>query len=443
MNNTIAAIATPPGTGGVAIVRISGPDAFAVAAKISSVKKFDKNTIKPCVLFELNTKTIIDKGLLSVFEAPNSYTGEDVVEINCHGSYYLTQKLLTEVLKAGARLAEAGEFTKRAFLAGKLGLTQVEAVADTISAGSELSLSLALRHLEGDVQQKIRQIRGEFLQILSEIEAALDYPDEIDDPPLEKIRVLLKNAQETFARLLEDSARGLLIKSGAVVALAGRPNTGKSSLFNALLQHNKAIVTAVPGTTRDALEAEAQIGGLRVTLVDTAGLRETQDTVEKLGVERSRAHLQTADLVLAVFDAASGAAAEDQEILEYLRDRPHLRVANKMDLSEKVGIPEAIPVSAKTGQNLDLLAAKILEKLDLRRVDFSKNIYISSLRQKDRLIRAAQILAKTLDALEAVDYLDVLAPYLKEIVAVLGEITGDAVSDEIIEQIFANFCVGK
>ncbi|MDR1323787.1 MAG: GTP-binding protein, partial [Candidatus Margulisbacteria bacterium] len=219
--------------------------------------------------------------------------------------------------------------------------------------------------------------------------------------------------------------------------------TGKSSLFNALLQHNKAIVTAVPGTTRDALEAEAQIGGLRVTLVDTAGLRETQDAVEKLGVERSRAHLQTADLVLAVFDAASGAAAEDQEILEYLRDRPHLRVANKIDLSEKVDIPDAIPISAKTGQNLDLLAAKILEKLDLRRVDFSKNIYISSLRQKDRLIHAAQILAKTLDALESVDYLDVLAPYLKEIVAVLGEITGDAVSDEIIEQIFANFCVGK
>ncbi|MDR1452375.1 MAG: tRNA uridine-5-carboxymethylaminomethyl(34) synthesis GTPase MnmE [Candidatus Margulisbacteria bacterium] len=443
MNNTIAAIATPPGTGGVAIVRISGPDAFAVAAKISSVKIFDKNTIKPCVLLELNSKNVIDKGLLSVFKAPNSYTGEDVVEINCHGSYYLTQKLLTEVLKAGARLAEAGEFTKRAFLSGKLDLTQVEAVADTISAGSEMSLSLALRHLDGDVRQKIREIRGEFLQILSEIEAALDYPEEIPDPPLEKIRLLLQNAQKTFARLLADSDKGLLIKSGAVIVLAGRPNTGKSSLFNALLKHNKAIVAETPGTTRDALEAEAQIGGLRVTLVDTAGLRETQDAVEKLGVERSHAHLQTADLVLAVSDAASSPTEEEQKFLETLQDRPHLRVANKIDLLEKVDISAALPVSAKTGQNLDLLAAKILEKLDLRRVDLSRNIYISSLRQKDQLFRAAKILAKTLDTLESAAYLDALAPYLKEIITVLGEITGDAVSDEIIGQIFANFCVGK
>ncbi|MDR2428858.1 MAG: tRNA uridine-5-carboxymethylaminomethyl(34) synthesis GTPase MnmE [Candidatus Margulisbacteria bacterium] len=443
MNNTIAAIATPPGTGGVAIVRISGPDAFTVAAKISSVKNFDKNTIKPGVLFELNTKNVIDKVLLSVFKAPNSYTGEDVVEINCHGSYYLTQKLLTEVLKAGARLAEAGEFTKRAFLAGKLDLTQVEAVADTISAGSEMSLSLALRHLDGDVRQKIRQIRAEFLQILSEIEAALDYPEEIPDPPLKKIRLLLQNTQKTFAQLLADSDKGLLIKSGAVIVLAGKPNTGKSSLFNALLKHNKAIVTETPGTTRDALEAEAQIGGLRVTLVDTAGLRETQDAVEKLGVERSRAHLQTADLTLAVFDAASAVTSEDQELLAELQDRPHLRVANKIDLPAKIEFPDSVSVSAKTGQNLDLLAAKILEKLDLRRVDFSKNIYISSLRQKDQLIRAEKILIKALDALESAAYLDALAPYLKEIVTVLGELTGDAVSGEIIEQIFANFCVGK
>ena len=350
---------------------------------------------------------------------------------------------MTEVLKAGARLAEAGEFTKRAFLAGKLDLTQVEAVADTISAGSDLSLRLALRHLEGDVRQKIRQIRGEFLQILSELEAALDYPEEISDPPLEKIRLLLQNTQKTFAQLLADSDKGLLLKSGAVIVLAGKPNTGKSSLFNALLKHNKAIVTETPGTTRDALEAEAQIGGLRVTLIDTAGLRETQDAVEKLGVERSRAHLQTADLTLAVFDAASGVTAEDQAFLTELQDRPQLRVANKSDLSEKVNIPGALLVSAKTGQNLDLLAAKILEKLDLRRVDFSQNIYISSLRQKDQLIRAEKILWKALTALEAAAYLDVLAPYLKEIITALGEITGDAVSAEIIEQIFANFCVGK
>ncbi|GBR76852.1 tRNA modification GTPase MnmE [Candidatus Termititenax persephonae] len=443
MSNTIAAIATPPGTGGVAIVRVSGLDAFAIAAQVTSLKNFTGNTIRPCAFTTADGQTVLDHGLLAVFTAPRSYTGEDTVELNCHGSDYLARRLLSEVLVAGARLAEPGEFTKRAFLSGKLDLTQAESVADMLSAGGNLSLNLALQHLDGDVSREIRRLRREILQILAEIEAALDYPEEIADPDTEKIRQILGAARETTARLLADSDAGLLIKSGAQIVLAGRPNVGKSSLFNALLKHNRAIVTDIAGTTRDALEAEADIGGLKVTLLDTAGLRETTDPLERLGVERSRACLQNADLVLAIFDAASREPDADEKFWAEIKHLPHLRILNKIDLLEKVDETDSIPISAKNGVNLDLLGAKILEKLNLRRVDFSRYVYVSSLRQKNKLIQAAKHLEKCLSALGKTNYLDVLAPYLKAVAAALGEITGDEVSEEIIEQIFANFCVGK
>ena len=427
------------------MVRISGTDAFAVAAKITRLKKFEPNTIRPSS-FVAADGTTLDRGLVAVFAAPNSYTGENVVELNCHGSDYLAQKLLAEALRCGARLAEPGEFTKRAFLSGKLDLTQVEAVSDMIAAGSDLSLNLALQHLEGDICREIRRLRKGFLNILAEIEAALDYPEEIADPPTEKIRTLLEDSKVIVNKLLSDSDTGLRIKSGAVVVLAGKPNAGKSSLFNALLRHNKAIVTNIPGTTRDALEATAQLGGLQVTLVDTAGWRETSDPLESLGVERSRAHLQNADLVLALSDAGFGAADTNADFSTALAMRPHLKIRSKIDLlapAEKNFGAEEIGISVQTGENLDLLVTKILEKLNLRQVDISKNIYVSSLRQKNKLIQTVACLEKCLNALRSVDFLDVLAPQIKEIVTILGEITGDEVSEEIIEQIFSNFCVGK
>ncbi|GBR77475.1 tRNA modification GTPase MnmE [Candidatus Termititenax dinenymphae] len=443
MNNTIAAIATPPGTGGVAIVRISGTDALSVAQKVSNLKDFQANTVKPCVFYAADGKTVLDRGLLSVFRAPHSYTGEDVAELNCHGSYFLAQKLLTVVLQAGARLAEPGEFTKRAFLAGKLDLTQVEAVADMISAGSDLSLKMALQHLEGDVCREIRSLRNDFLQILSGIEAALDYPEEISDPQISEIQKKLESSSTQITTLLADSDKGLLMKTGATVVLVGKPNAGKSSLFNALLKYNKAIVSDLPGTTRDALEAEISLGGLKINLIDTAGLRETQDVLEKLGTERSQAHLQSADLVLAIFDAASGVTEEDQKILTLLQNRPHLCVINKIDLSEKMELANSIQISAKTGQNLDILIERVLETLNLRHIDINKTVYVSSLRQKNKLIQAARSIEKCLSALKSVDFLDVLAPFLKEVIVTLGEITGDETSAEIIDNIFSTFCVGK
>ena len=442
-NDTIAAIATPPGTGGVAIIRISGSQAQSIAAQITSLKNFPPRILQTCTIFTADKNQKLDTGMAVFFAAPNSYTGEDVLELHCHGSHFLCQKILEEILKLGARLAAPGEFTKRAFLAGKLDLTQAESVADMLNAGSELQLRLAQKHLEGDVAVEIKTLRQTVLLLLAELEAALDYPEEIDDPQTQKICALLSGAQTKITKLLEDSGRGLLIKSGARIVLAGCTNAGKSSLFNALLLHDHAIVTDIAGTTRDALEAEANLGGLRVTLIDTAGLRDTADKIEALGVERSHAQIASADLILFVLDAAAGFTAEDQKILGLLSDKKFLPVINKNDLINDFNYPSAVKVSAKTGQGLPELTKRILELLDLQNIDINKNVYISSLRQKEKLISAEKIIIKTLSALKTLDYLDVLAVCLKELVVVLGEITGEEVSAEIIEKIFASFCVGK
>ncbi|MDR1998192.1 MAG: tRNA uridine-5-carboxymethylaminomethyl(34) synthesis GTPase MnmE [Candidatus Margulisbacteria bacterium] len=440
---TIAAIATPPGTGGIAIVRVSGPDAPAIARRLTDRRNLAPNTIHRCALYSADRTQKLDDGLLAFFQAPHSYTGEDVAEFNCHGSDWLARKILEQCLLSGARLSAPGEFTRRAFLAGKLDLTQAEAVAELISAGGELSLALALRHLEGDVSAGIKNLRAEFLAALAGLEAALDYPEEIDAPAPAGIINLLQAAQRQVAQLLADSSRGLLIKSGANIVLAGKPNSGKSSLFNALLKYDRAIVTEIPGTTRDALEAEVSLGGLRVNLIDTAGLREAADQIERLGIERSRAHMQSAELVLFLLDAETGLTPAERQILADLEGTRHLVLINKCDLPHSLDYPGALPVSARTGANLDLLEQKILESLNLRNIDLSKKVYISSLRQKDRLIRAAELIARTLESSQTVAYLDLLAAPLKAIVVTLGELTGEETSAEIIEEIFANFCVGK
>ena len=441
VSNTIAAIATPSGTGGISIIRVSGTQTRAIATQITDLKKFPPRVLQVCQIVNKNQK--LDTGMAVFFEAPNSYTGEDVLELHCHGSYFLAQKILEELLKLGARLAAPGEFTKRAFLAGKLDLTQAESVADMLNAGSELQLHLAQKHLEGDVAAEIKNLRQKILLLLAELEAALDHPEEIEDPQTKKIRILLNDVQKKITKLLEDSGQGLLIKSGARIVLAGHTNAGKSSLFNALLLHDRAIVTDIAGTTRDTLEAEASLNGLKTTLIDTAGLRDTADKIEKLGVKRSHAQIAGADLILFILDAAAGFTAEDKKILELLSAKKFLPVINKADLPNSFDYPNAVKVSAKTGQGLPELTKKILELLDLQNIDISKNIYISSLRQKEKLIAAEKILAKTQETLKTLEYPDVLAIYLKELVVVFGEITGEEVSAEVIEEIFANFCVGK
>lgn len=444
ITDTIAAIATPPGTGGVAIVRISGPSALIVARTLTTKKTFPPNMIVPLAIYSVSG-TELDRGMLVYFKKPHSYTGEDVVEINCHGSYFLAQQILEECLKAGARLAGPGEFTKRAFLAGKIDLTQVEAVAEMIAAKSPIAAQLALKHLDGDVSRAIRTIREALVKTLAAIEACLDYPEEIEEPSRAQLTKDVQKYRKTIDRLLVDAHAGLTIREGIRVALIGKTNVGKSSLFNRLAKASKAIVTDVHGTTRDYLEAAITVKDVAVTIVDTAGIRDSQDRVEALGIERSKAHVQLADLVLFIVDATTGLTAEDKKIIAELPAAKTIWVINKADEKKSVsGVPKtALYVSAKTGQGIPLLEKTILKQMDIAAVDINKHVYVSSLRQKEQLLRLQEIFLHALASIKNAGYIDLLAVEIKAAINVLGEITGDEVTEEIISHIFSHFCVGK
>lgn len=444
LQDTIAAIATPPGTGGVGIIRISGHNAFKIIQILTNrTAPWPPYSLTPATIYDTVKKEPLDQVIIGSYHAPHSYTGENTIEINCHGSYFLTNKLLTECLQAGARLAKPGEFTRRAFLNGKLDLTQVEAVAEMIGAKSDLSAQLALKHLKGSISRQIAAIRQTFMQLYAEIEASVDFPEEMQEPQKEKIKHLLKTNQQEIALLLRNSAQGLMIKEGLKIVLVGQTNAGKSSIFNALLKEEKAIVTEIHGTTRDAIEAEVDLHGIRATLIDTAGIRESQDKIETLGIQKSQEFLKTADLVLYIVDASKGLTAEDQAISEQVKEKPLIFVLNKIDLAPDVKLKDAVNVSAQQEKGLDKLKTVILKLMDLYQLDISKQTYISSLRQQEILIRVNNAIAEALNLLDEQVPLDILTIDLKKIIVELGEITGDEVSEETIDYIFKNFCVGK
>lgn len=441
--DTIAAIATPLGVGGIAIIRISGAQAISIIKKLTRHKTFKKNTVVHTALYEFNKNKKIDQVVVTTFIAPNSYTGEDTIEINCHGSIYLAKKVLEEVIKAGANLAGPGEFTKRAFLAGKIDLTQVEAVAEMIAAKTDLSAQLALQHLEGSISKEIKKIRRDFVELLSAIEAAIDFPEEINPPSSAKIRLLYKKNKKALEALLQNSNKGLLIRQGLTIALAGKTNVGKSSLFNYLCRENKAIVTHLPGTTRDALEAEISIGGIKATLIDTAGLRQTRNRIETLGIAKSKEYLDSADLVLYLLDTHQGFTSADQKIISATKNKNIIYVLNKIDLRPNYKFKNALKISAKTGQGIATLENKILEVMDLKNLELNKQNYVSSFRQKEKLLKLVDLFQAFQPKITPkIDY-DLIAIDIKNIIYVLGEITGDQISEEAIKYIFDNFCVGK
>ncbi len=455
--DTIAALSTPVGEGGIGIIRISGTDAVAIAQQL--FRRADGSALANPAPYRLyyghivnpESGEIIDEVLLSVMRAPHSYTREDVVEISAHGGREPLREILKLLYHLGVTPAAAGEFTQRAFINGRIDLTQAEAVMDTIRAHTDAGLRAAQTRLAGALGMQVREIRGRIICLLASIEAAIDFAEEdITFLTTEEVYTELSALSAEVNKLTASYTRGKLLREGAVLALIGRTNTGKSSLLNALLGEARAIVTDVPGTTRDVIEEGYDLGGIPVRLVDTAGIRHTHDVVEKIGVARSRASLASADLIMLICDGSQPFSVEDLQLLEQVQNRPHLLVVNKADLpvvltEEVIRTYDNTPVeyvSALTGAGLPSLQAA------LRRMLLGDEVIISSPalateRQHEAAGRGAEALARTLATLQEGGTEELLAVDLRESAMALGEITGDDTGEEVIAEIFSRFCVGK
>ncbi|MGL5675206.1 MAG: tRNA uridine-5-carboxymethylaminomethyl(34) synthesis GTPase MnmE [Cellulosilyticaceae bacterium] len=458
-NDTIAAISTAPGVGGIGIVRVSGIDAVEVVDKIfraGSKKKLvdaPSHTIHYGHIVNKDEKTI-DEVLVMLMKGPKTFTREDVVEINCHGGPVPLDAVLMELIRNGARLADQGEFTKRAFLNGRIDLAQVEAIMDIIEAKTELSLSQAVNQLEGRLSKQIKAYQDMLIQIIARIEVSIDYPEyDEDEPVTNDFRQELEDLNDELKVLLKTADTGKMIREGVKTAIIGQPNVGKSSLLNALLEENKAIVTDIPGTTRDVVEAYLNISGIPFQLLDTAGIRETEDIVEKIGVERSKESIQEADLVLMLIDSSRALDDEELALMESLKAKKVIYVLNKIDLNpiitrEKLMAHIAddatiVSISAMKQSGLDELRETMKAFTLQKGIEVGSGATISNRRQKQSLIKAIESLDKVVDTIDMGMPEDCVAIDLHDAYGHLGMIVGEALKDEIINELFSRFCLGK
>jgi tRNA modification GTPase len=457
LEDTIVALATPPGEGGIAVIRISGTESFEIGQEIF----VNKNKNKPRIIKDRyfyygyiidNDGNTIDEVLMVQMAAPKTYTREDVVEIHCHGGMIPVRKIIELILTKGARLAEPGEFTKRAFLNGRIDLAQAEGVMDLISARSEEAARASLEQMEGTLSKKIRSIREDMLDLLAHIEVTIDYPDEdIEDMMLDQIRKRLSTAHNQCEALLASAHQGRLIREGIKTVIIGKPNVGKSSLLNALVRENRAIVTDIPGTTRDVIEEYINIKGVLVRILDTAGIRETMDLVERIGVEKSRELTKDADLILLLLDASNPLEKADVDILEWLKGQNMLVLLNKTDLSTAIEEEDlkqytdstVIKTSMLDGTGLDQVENYIYNMVYSGQLGQRSSVMITNNRHKEALIRAKRYLEDGLKALDALVPLDMVSIDIRNICDVIGEITGESLTENLIDKIFMEFCLGK
>ena len=455
--DTICAIATALGEGGIAIIRISGDKALEIASKIFKskngidIREMKTYTMRYGNIIDFKTGELIDEVIVSYMKGPRSFTAEDTVEINCHGGVTSTNKVLEAVIKAGARLAEPGEFTKRAFLNGRIDLSQAEAVIDIIRAKTDLAMKSALLQSTGSLSQEINKLNEYLLNVLSLIEYAVDFTedDEEVDPTI-PIRVAegLENAINNMNSLLKSAEEGKIIREGLSLAIVGKPNVGKSSLLNALLKEKRAIVTDIAGTTRDVIEEYINLDGIPIKIIDTAGIRETKDVVEKIGVERSREKIEEADLVLLVLDSSRELDDEDKEIIEVVKNKKTILILNKMDLENKIDVNEIdlfehrINISAKEEIGIDQLKNNIKDMFFSGKID-GESLIISNTRHKQALIRAEENVKDALERVRNEEYLDLVSIFVTSAMKALGEITGSELEEDLINKIFSEFCCGK
>ena len=451
--DTIAAISTPLGEGAIGIVRLSGTDSFAIAQKIFKGKDLASvasHTLNYGHIVDPDKNEILDEVMVGAMRSPKTFTREDIIEINTHGGIAVTNEILQLVIREGARLAEPGEFTKRAFLNGRVDLTQAEAVMDIIRAKTDKAMNIAVKQLDGSLSDLINNTRQEILNTLAQVEVNIDYPeyDDVEEATTEIIREKTTEFEALLTNLLKTARRGKILREGISTAIIGRPNVGKSSLLNNLLREEKAIVTDIEGTTRDVIEEYVNINGVPLKLVDTAGIRETEDIVEQIGVERSKKALKEADLVLLVLNASEPLTDQDRQLLEISQDSNRIILLNKVDLPQQIELDEIpadhIKISVLKNQNInqieDRINALFFENAGLVEQDAT---YLSNARHISLIEKAVESLQAVNEGLAMGMPVDLLQVDLTRTWEILGEITGDAAPDELITQLFSQFCLGK
>lgn len=455
--DTIAAISTPIGEGAIAIVRLSGDDSLSIANKVFKGKNLlevPSHTIHYGHIVDPRSNEKIEEVMVSVLKAPKTFTREDVVEINCHGGLVSVNRVLHLVLREGARLAEPGEFTKRAFLNGRIDLSQAEAVMDLIRAKTDRAMSVALKQMDGRLSKLIRQLRQQLIETVAHVEVNIDYPeyDDVEEMTHEMLVDRAQKVKKEIQNILQTAKQGKILREGIKTAIIGRPNVGKSSLLNVLAQENKAIVTDIPGTTRDVIEEYVNVRGVPLRLIDTAGIRETEDIVEKIGVERSRQALKEADLILLVLNGSEPFTKEDEALFEAARDLEKIVIINKADLEQKINLEEVknvangapiITTSLLEEKGIDELEEAIANTFFEGEIDSGDLTYVSNVRHIQLLEQAENALNDALNGIEMGMPLDLVQIDITRTWELLGEIIGDNVHESLIDQLFSQFCLGK
>ena len=453
--DTIAAISTGMTNSGIGIVRISGEDAFLIADKIyrgkNRISDAESHTIHYGHI--MDGSETIDEVLVMVMKGPGTFTGEDTVEINCHGGTFVVKRVLETVLKNGARAAEPGEFTKRSFLNGKRDLSQAEAVIDLINSENEYALQSSVSQLKGSIKNKINDIRNKIIFHTAFIESALDDPEHISvDGYGEKLKIAAEEIIEELQILIRSADNGKVMKEGINTVIVGKPNAGKSSLLNVLSGHERAIVTDIEGTTRDILEEQVRLGELSLNVIDTAGIRRTDDVIEKIGVDRAQEYAKNADLIIYVVDASKNLDENDEKIMELIREKNTIILLNKSDLDtvisaeqirEKTGNIPVINISAKEEKGIRDLEDKVKEMFLQGEISFNDQIYITNVRQKNALIEAFESMKRVIQSIDDGMPEDFYSIDLMDAYEALGSITGESVGEDLINEIFSKFCMGK
>ncbi|AVG66028.1 tRNA uridine-5-carboxymethylaminomethyl(34) synthesis GTPase MnmE [Staphylococcus aureus] len=456
--DTITSISTPMGEGAIGIVRLSGPQAVEIADKLYKGKHLlndvPSHTINYGHIIDPESKEVVEEVMVSVLRAPKTFTREDIIEINCHGGILTINRVLELTMTYGARMAEPGEFTKRAFLNGRIDLSQAEAVMDFIRSKTDRASKVAMNQIEGRLSDLIKKQRQSILEILAQVEVNIDYPeyDDVEDATTEFLLEQSKEIKQEINRLLDTGAQGKIMREGLSTVIVGKPNVGKSSMLNNLIQDNKAIVTEVAGTTRDVLEEYVNVRGVPLRLVDTAGIRETEDIVEKIGVERSRKALSQADLILFVLNNNEALTQEDYTLYEVVKNEDVIVIVNKMDLEQNIDINEVkdmigdtplIQTSMLKQEGIDELEIQIRDLFFGGEVQNQDMTYVSNSRHISLLKQARQTIQDAIDAAESGVPMDMVQIDLTRIWEILGEIIGETASDELIDQLFSQFCLGK